>query len=79
MLYNTDNIDPDLLQKISDAVELRKVEMEMNDEYLHNFLLYEFLEKMILKYEKFSEQLSIQIERLKKDKRKVAVGFVLLY
>lgn len=76
LLYTADNIDPDSLRKISEAVELRKLEMEMNDEYLQNVLLYEFLEKMIQKHEKYAEELSFQLERLKSDKRKIAVSIV---
>lgn len=77
MLLGSNDIDLSSLKRISEAVKHKRLELLMNDEHLHNMLLYEFFEKMIEKREKVVEQLHAQLDLLRADKEKVSVIIIL--
>lgn len=65
------NINLSSIDRISEALKRRRIELESTNDQKKNMLLCEFLERMIEKREKAIKQLHNELDLLKTDRQKV--------
>lgn len=66
------NINLSSIDRITDLLKKRRMDLETGSNQLRNILLNEFLDRMIEKREKAAKQIQSELEVLKTDKQRVA-------
>lgn len=65
------NINMSSIDRITEVLKKRRMELELSSNQLRNVLLNEFLDRMIEKREKSAKQIQSELEVLKTDKQRV--------